>query len=500
MADISNVIDVSLVLEGQAAQRDNMNVCCVMTSEQGNVLSTANRYESYVKASDVATDFGSDSDIYQHALVFFSQSPNPVQLSGKFIAGFYRAAEETVDATAAVLLGSQLTEATAISQLQEISDGSFDIDIDSATENITAVDFRTVTDLDDVVVLLNAELTGGTASVNSDSQIIITSDTTGAISLITVITAAATGTFPGAILGLAAGTGAVATQGAAAGTEAIETPVAAVTAVLSEVGFRGCVFVDNPSDSDSALLAAWAQSNSVLMYDVFSTASNLVISSTNPCWLIKLASQTNYRMLYRKDASRLFATGYMSRAHTVDFDAENSAITMNLKTISGVASEVFTQTEIDGAKSVGLDIYAAIKDVPGVLCSGANDFQDNRYNIIAFLDAVATDMYNLLKTTGTKIAQTIVGVNKLIDRGEKTTRGFVKAGVFAPGTWTLPETFGNVAVFNNAIETQGFYWLAGSLSDQSAADRQNRISPTLQCAVKNAGAIHSVDIIINFNF
>jgi hypothetical protein len=37
------------------------------------------------------------------------------------------------------------------------------------------------------------------------------------------------------------------------------------------------------------------------------------------------------------------------------------------------------------------------------------------------------------------------------------------------------------------------------LKDQPQADRQARKSPVLQGAVKNAGAIHSVDIIINFN-
>jgi len=37
------------------------------------------------------------------------------------------------------------------------------------------------------------------------------------------------------------------------------------------------------------------------------------------------------------------------------------------------------------------------------------------------------------------------------------------------------------------------------LSDQAQADRQARKSPVIQGAVKNAGAIHSADIIINFN-
>jgi hypothetical protein len=148
---------------------------------------------------------------------------------------------------------------------------------------------------------------------------------------------------------------------------------------------------------------------------------------------------------------------------------------------------------------VGLDIYTSVKDVPVVLTSPANDFVDNVYNLIAFVDAVQTDMFNLLSLTGTKIPQTRRGVQQLVDQGEKTTRGFVRAGVFAPGTWSSPDSFGNIEVFNRAIEEDGFYWLAGSLADQPQSDRQERESPVLQAAVKNAGAIHKVDVIINFN-
>ena len=146
-----------------------------------------------------------------------------------------------------------------------------------------------------------------------------------------------------------------------------------------------------------------------------------------------------------------------------------------------------------------MDIYTTIKDVAVVLTSSANDFMDNRYNLIAFIDAVQTDMFNLLKQTGTKIPQTVRGVNQLVDQGEKTTRNFVRAGVFAPGVWSSPDYFGDYGVFTRSIENNGFYWLAGSLSDQAQADRQARKSPVLQAAVKNAGAVHSVDIVINFN-
>lgn len=503
MANISNIINVTLLPEGALAARDNMNVCAVMTSQQDGPLSSANRYELYSDIGSVAADFGTASDMYAHATAFFGTTPNPVNAGGLFVAGYWRGVSESVAATAAVLTGAQLVEVTVIDQLQAISDGALDIDIDGATVNVTGVDLRGVTTLDEVATLLDVELTGitgATVTVNDYGQIVVTSDTTGATSLITVVSDPGTGTYLGTLLGLGVGTGAVATQGAALVVLDVETQVQAITELKALINVKGVVFIDAAVDADRKLLASWAQANSTLIYDVFTGAAYLTTDAdTNMVWEIKLASLTNYRMLYSAAGNRLFATSYMARVHVVNFNAENSALTMHLKTLA-ITAESYTQGEITAAKKVGLDIYTTTKLTPEVLTSGANDFVDNRYNLIGFIDAVQTDMYNLLKSTATKIPQTQRGVNQLIDQGEKTTRGFVRAGIFAPGTWSSPDYFGDREAFERNIFQNGFYWIAGSLADQPQADRQARKSPVLQAAVKNAGAIHSVDVIINFNY
>lgn len=496
MASLNNVINVTLLEEGAAVARDNMNVTAIFTSN-ADFLNSNRRYELYVDAASVAQDFGSNSDAAAFANVFFGTSPNPTNADGVLVMGYWRAVDEDVPATAGVLTGEQLSEASAVGNLQSVSDGSFDIDIDGVTQNITGLDFRTVTELSDIVALLDGEITGATMS-ESDQSIVITSDTTGATSSVGFMVAGASGTFVGEILGLTSTSGATSVDGAAADTLIAETKVEALDAAKALVNFKGGMFIDNPTDTESKDMAEWAQANSVLLYDVFDDPTNLEVDATNAVWEIKLAGQDNYRMLYRKDGNRKFAAAYMARAHTVNFGGENTAITMNLKELN-VSAEEFSQTEITKAKRVGLDIYTTFKNVPKVLTSGANDFVDNRYNLIAFVDAIQTDLFNLLGTTPAKIAQTIRGVNKLVDQCEKTTQGFVRAGVFAPGAWTLPDTFGDLDTFNRNIETRGFYFLAGSLADQPVADRQARKSPVIQGAVKNAGAIHSADIIINFN-
>jgi len=497
MANISNIINVSLTPESELAARQNFNAVAIITSQQDGSLSSSNRYELYSDASSVATDFGTSSEMNQHAKAFFGTQPNPINAGGVLVAGYWRASEETVAATAAVLEGGQVSSATVIEQLQQISDGSFDIDIDGGTESLTAMDFQTVTSMSDVIDTLNSNLTGGTASF-SNQKVLITSDTTGSTSEITVVSEGVVGTFVGNILALADGTGATATQGAAADTLSAETKEEAITALKAAVGFKGAIFIDEPTDDEAETLAEWAQANDTLVYDVFDDDSNLEVATTNPVWSIKLSGYTNYRMLYSKAGNRKLGTSYMARVHTVNFGAKNSALTMHLKTLNATA-ESYTQTEIDKAKAVGLDIYTTSKNTPIVLTSGANDFVDNRYNILAFVDAVQTDLFNLLKQTSTKIPQTISGVNQLLDQAEKTTLGFVRSEVFAPGVWTSPDYFGNRETFERNIERNGFYWLAGRLADQSQADRQARKSPVIQGAVKFAGATHSAEIVINVN-
>lgn len=496
MALLSNVINVQLLQEGALAQRDNVNTIGLFTSQLGT-LDSANRTKVYASLGEVETDFGTTSATYDYAKAFFAQSPNPVTAGGYLTICYHRAASETVAASAAVLTGAQISEATVIPQLQAISDGSFVITIDGVADTVTALDFRTSSTLTEVAALIDAQITGTVTVV--DGKIVITSSTTGATSTITMLSAHTSGTFIGDILTLSSGSGAVMVQGAASSTLTAETKEAAVTAALAETYFVGFGFIDNPTDEETTALATFAQANSKIYYDVFSVAANLEKNITNVVWAIKLASLTACRMLFSKTNNRKLWIAYASRAHVVNFNAENTAMTMNLKELKGIVAEDYTQDEITKAYNVGLDVYTTIKNVPVVLCSPANDFVDNVYNLIAYIDSVKTDAFNLLKGTATKVPQTTKGVNQLIDTIEKTTRGYVRSGVFAPGTWSSPDSFGDIDTFKRSIEMQGFYVLAGSLADQPQADRTARKSPVIQVAAKDAGAIHKADIIINFN-
>lgn len=500
MADninISNVVSVLLLKDPQLANRANVNTVAVFTSELGK-LSTANRSEIYTDIGSVATDFGTNSEFYTFATTFFSQSPNPVQANGYLVAAYWRAASENVDATSATLLGAQLVEDTVVGELQLVADGTLDVDVDGVTKNLTGLDFTTVLTLENIATIIDTALVGATVTI-SNLSVLITSDTTGATSLLTFVTDPGTGTYLGNTLKLATGSGAVLTQGAAVEVLAPETKDAAVTAVLGENPFRSFMFIDTPIDAERETLAALAQANNIMSADVFSDPSYLEIDPTNTVWKIKLAKQTNYRMFYSKSDDRKLALGNLSRLQTVLFTGTNTANTGNLKEIVGSIPDGYSQSEVTKAYNVGLDIYGTIKNVPVMLTSPANDFFDNVYNLIAYIDALEVDTFNVLKGAVTKLPQTQRGMNTLVDTIEKTTQGFVNSGVFAPGTWTSPEVFGDETTLRNEVSTKGYFVFANRLSDQPQVDRQNRIAPPIQIAVKNAGAIHKVNLIVNFN-
>lgn len=495
-ASITNVVNVALIPEGQQAEFDNMNLITVFTGEQG-VIASAERFRTYRDAASVAADWGSASAVTEYANTVFGTKPNAVNFGGSLIVALHRATTENVAATAATLESAQMVEATVLDILQTITDGSFTIDVDGTPVIVTGLDFTSTTDLDGVATLLDAGITGATVA-HDNGYITVTSGTTGVLSLLTAFEVHSTGTFIGEILSLSDGSGSTLTQGAAAVVLGVETKVESLTATKALINFKGSCFIDLVLDAEVDDIAAWAQANQSIVYNVFSGSDYLDVDPANPVWAVRLASQSSFRCLYSKSGNRRFAASYMARTHTVNFSAENSAITMHLKTLN-VPAESYSQTEIDAAKRVGLDIYTTIKDVSVVLTSGANDFVDNVYNLIAYIDAIQTENFNLLKATGTKVPQTTKGVNQLVARNEKASRRYVRAGVFAPGTWSSPDSFGNIDTFNRNIEQFGFYVLAGLLKDQPQNERQQRKSPVVQIAVKNAGAIHSAEIIINFN-
>jgi hypothetical protein len=66
----------------------------------------------------------------------------------------------------------------------------------------------------------------------------------------------------------------------------------------------------------------------------------------------------------------------------------------------------------------------------------------------------------------------------------------------APGVWTGPPVG---AISTGDTLSKGYYLYAPPIATQSDTDRAARKAPVIQAAIKLAGAIHFVNVLVNVN-
>lgn len=195
-----------------------------------------------------------------------------------------------------------------------------------------------------------------------------------------------------------------------------------------------------------------------------------------------------------------FKWGYIGRAMSVNFAGDKTMQTMNLKQIAGCTADTgLTATILTAAKAVGADLYASIAGRASVLSHGANQFFDYEYGLMWLINALEVATFNQLAQTSTKIPQTEAGMDSLKGAQRKICEQAVKNGFAAPGTWTGTDRFGDPEDFDRNILERGYYIYSAPISEQATADREARIAPVTQIAIKTAGAFHSANVIVYVN-
>lgn len=196
-----------------------------------------------------------------------------------------------------------------------------------------------------------------------------------------------------------------------------------------------------------------------------------------------------------------FIAAYASRMFSVNFSAQNSTITANLKTLRLVkADDTVTETLYQKMKTLGVDGYVTYGGVAKIVsnANGNDNYFDDIYNRLWFKQAMKVAIFNALATTNTKIPQTEQGMDYL----KKAARGICQQAVYnrflAPGTWNGEFLFGNPADFARNIEDFGYYIYSLPVAEQAQSERLARVAPVIQIAGKQAGAFHSASIVVTF--
>ena len=432
-----------------------------------------------------------------------TKSGSNIAVSGATLAGGVAADTLTVNGTAITFVatpptGNQVLVAPTVAgtagNLQTLLAASVDSNIDQAT-------YATVGTLTTVTAKLAGTAGNSFTLAKSSSHITLSGATLsgGTVpSSVGYATSPGSGTDISTLLQLTAAT----SQQLVSGYNA-ETPVqcAAILADMSAAWY-GLMFAASvqPNDSQNLAVSGFIEALDITrIFGVTITNTN-VLSDVVTNDLASLMAAGEYKQSFCQYSQNLYAiASFFGRAFSVNFAANNSTITLMFKQEPGVTGEELTENQAATLKAKRCNVFVNYVNDTIIIQFGVMSgpaYFDEIHGLDWFQNAVQTACYNVLYTSTTKIPQTDAGVNQLVNAIGAVCQQAVSNGLVAPGVWNA-SGFGTLTT-GQYLKT-GFYIYAQPVALQSQADRETRAAPPIQVAIKLAGAIQSVDVIVDVN-
>lgn len=479
---LSYTVNVSLSATPAGLADFNTNSIAIFSNEQAGFTES---YQAYMSLNAVENDFGTNSLTYKMAQALFTPAPN-FRTGGGVL---YIFPFKGVNATAGSLTTSSIT--ANVDNFKLVTDGALNLTIDGVATQLSDLDFSAVSSVADIVSVLNAQNLD--VYITEDSgTIVFTSKKFGTVSAVTATTSASGTDIAGAsYLDTANATPVTGTDASG------QTLSSAVASGLEQVYFGG-VLTTQYLDSTTAL----AQATAIQAYDVtfFNEMTSLKeIASLGAS--IKSAGLGKTRTLaYSKGAeqAKIAIATYATIAKSVNYNGSNTAITMNLKTLTGVVADGgLSDTYVTQANANGVDIYGNTGGLSVVYSNDNNGYTDDIEANLWHKKATEIAGFNYLRQTGTKIPQTEEGMTGLKSAYAQVCEKAIRNNTIGAGTWNGAIPFGNPADFRRNIEEKGYYIYSIPIAQQSQTEREARKAPVCQIALKRSGAFHHSDVIIN---
>lgn len=285
-------------------------------------------------------------------------------------------------------------------------------------------------------------------------------------------------------------------------SDSVETLAAAINRAESLVQFFGILSTRDYSAEEISAAAAVVQTMNKMLFAVSNDAAD--IAAAGSFHDIAEAGYDKTRCLaYLSDTTepaKVMAAAYAGRALSTAFEGSNTTSTMHLKDLIGITADpTMTQTQLNLCQDCGADAYVNIAGVAKTFTSGANKFFDQVYNRCWFLGALEVAGFNALAKVSTKVPQTEPGMTILKGAYRLVCERGVRNGYMAPGAWNSADRFGDVEAMLRNIEEVGYYIYSLPVNQQAQTEREARRAPLVQIAVKEAGAIHSSNVLVYIN-
>jgi len=485
---VGRLIRTTVNLSPLAAQRRGFGT--LIAIGDSDVINGVERVRSYTTLEGVAADFGTSAPEYKAAALYYGQTPKPLN----FMVGRWLRT-----ATSGLLNCGILTVAEqAMSNWTAITTGSFKIALNGAAGvNVTGLNFSGQTNLNGVASVINAALTGATCTWNGQ-QFVFKSATTGATSAVAYLTGAGSGADISALLKGTSTTALTPVPGFAA-----ETPDVAYLAIANASAlWFGSMFACStmPTNDQLVEVAALCEGLDIeRIFGVTETDTRVLDASYTTDLASRLKALGYKRTFVQYSANINAVASFMGRAFSVNFSANRSTITLMYKQEPGVVAEFLTETQAQTLKDKRCNVFVNYINDTAIIQYGVmsgDAYFDEIHGLSWFKDALQNAEYNLLYQSKTKIPQTDSGQNQLITTASAVCDEAVNNGLVAPGTWNA-DGFGQLQ--RGDFLKSGYYIYTPPIALQDQSIRETRTAPPLQIALKLAGAIQELDIIVDVN-
>ena len=472
---ITEVVTVSVSAAQTGIGSYNTSNVALFTREAYAPSFGALGYKINLDPSEVGIDFGTSSETYKMATKVFSQQPNI--LAGRGYLAVIPFLETVVEvqhiAFSAVPDSGNWTLNYGLSATSSLAFNANAAAVQAALRLLTGL--STITVAGDYTAGFDITFTG----VQGNATALTVSPNT-LLDGVTAVTATVTTPTPGVY-------------------ETLDAAIARTEGLIQYFGIMAAEITPEDVMLDAADIV---QTLNKIAFFVSRTQAD--IEPGGMLDLLRTGNLSKSRGLYYgsdndSDALGMMAA-YVGRALSTDFSGSQTTQTMHLKDLIGVQPDPsMTVTILNLCKASGADSYVSIQGVPKVFCVGANQFFDQVYNLGWFVGGLIVEGFNVLAQNSTKIPQTEAGVSLLKGAYRRICELGVTNSYIAPGSWTSPTTFGILEDFLRNISERGYYIYSLPVATQLPADRAARIAPLIQIAAKEAGAIHSSNVIVYIN-
>ena len=476
---VSYTVNVSLSAVPKGLGTYNTNSIAIFSNEE------ANFNENYIAAitpQTIKEAYGSNSLTYKMASALFTPPFNFRTGDGYLYVFKYDGTNATQGSVTTINLSTNLTN------FKSVTGGGLKLSIDGTATTLVGLDFTAIKTVDDICQVLLTQNPDCYIYVTDTDKICFQSKRPGGA---VTLTSGATTTD---LYGSSYLDGANATT--ANGSNASGDLASAIDTALEQVTFGGVLTTQFLDDTTLLAQAQAIEGKDVVFYNELQSLKDIAVTGAAN----KAAVNSKTRLLaYSMGAeeAKVAVATYATIAQSVNFVATDTANTMNLKTLTGVAPDInLNDTYLLSANANGVDIYGNTGGYGCVYSNSNNGYTDDVVNALRLVKDLEVAGWNYLRQTNTKIPQTERGMTGLKSAYAEVCERFVNNGVAAPGIWNTAIPFGNPELFTENIEKKGYYVYSLPIARQSQEEREARRAPVCQIAVKLAGAIHFSSVIV----